>query len=457
MTDIAARPNSDEGTYVDIGSLRSRSENAGVSDRRPITVPADRYISAEFAALENERMWPKVWQLATTLDSVPKPGDFVEFTVGRLSAIVLRDQSGTLRAFQNVCLHRGIELCHGSGEGLTELRCQYHRWCWSLDGALKEIPSRRDFGVVDNDEYGLRALSIDTWGPLVFVNFDADAMPLANYLGGAPADAAHQDLDDFRCRFQITVPVPANWKTTADGFSETLHVQGLHPELLQIYDDLDSDQVAWDHAARSRQPYGRPSPRIRPTPSDQEVWNAYAAVFSSRVGLDPADPGEVPPIGEGQSLLSVMADQLRAARAAQGIDLDRFTDEQLMTLDQYNIFPNITVLVFPDLLSVLRSRPGDSPDECFLDAFQFDRVNPGDDSERTKPLCVDVPLGEASFGVVLDQDFALLRHAQRGLHQPGFTRLTLAQEEIRVVNTHRNLERYLGIEPSEIEGDHPFA
>jgi hypothetical protein len=70
---------------------------------------------------------------------------------------------------------------------------------------------------------------------------------------------------------------------------------------------------------------------------------------------------------------------------------------------------------------------------------------------------VDVPLGEASFGLVLDQDFALLRHAQRGLHQPGFTRLTLAQEEIRVVNTHRNLERYLGIDPSEIEGDHPFA
>ena len=185
-----------------------------------------------------------------------------------------------------------------------------------------------------------------------------------------------------------------------------------------------------------------------------------AAMINVSMALDlieqslPAIGSETP---EGQSLMSVMADQLRAARAAQGIDLDRFTDEQLMTLDQYNIFPNITVLVFPDLLSVLRSRPGDSPDECFLDAFQFDRVNPGDTSERTKPLCVDVPLGEASFGVVLDQDFALLRHAQRGLHQPGFTRLTLAQEEIRVVNTHRNLERYLGIEPSEIEGDHPFA
>ncbi|NCY15354.1 MAG: Rieske (2Fe-2S) protein [Actinobacteria bacterium] len=197
MTDIAARPGAEEGTVVDIGSLRSRSENAGVSERRPITVPADRYISAEFAARENEHMWPRVWQLATTLDSVAEPGDFVEFTVGRLSAIVLRDQHGVLRAFQNVCLHRGIELCHGSGEGLTELRCQYHRWCWNLDGALKEIPSRRDFGVIDNEEYGLRALAVDTWGPLVFVNFDPEAMSLAEYLGGAPADAAHQGLEDL--------------------------------------------------------------------------------------------------------------------------------------------------------------------------------------------------------------------------------------------------------------------
>ncbi|MBU6329664.1 MAG: aromatic ring-hydroxylating dioxygenase subunit alpha [Acidobacteria bacterium] len=454
MSDITARKVAEEGTAVDIGSLRSRSEQQGVSDRRPITVPADRYTSAAFAALEAERMWPRVWQLATTLDAVARPGDVTEFTVGRLSAIVLRDQQGVLRAFQNVCLHRGIELCHGSVRGLTELRCQYHRWCWNLDGDLKEIPSRRDFGVVDNEAYALRALAVDTWGPLVFVNFDPEAMPLAEYLGGAPADAAHQGLDDFRCRVQVTVPVPANWKTTADGFSETLHVQGLHPELLHIYDDLDSDQVVWTHAARSRQPYGRPSPRLRPTPSDQEIWNAFAAVFSSRVGLDPADPGPVPTVDEQHPLLSVMATQLRAARAAAGLDLDRFSDEALMTLDQYNIFPNITVLVFPDLLSVLRARPGDSPDECFLDAFQFDRVAPGDDTERTPPLCVELPLGEASFGLVLDQDFALLRHAQRGLHQPGLTRITLAQEEVRVLNTHRNLERYLGIDPSEIEGDH---
>ena len=454
MTDVAEGVGAPSEQMVDIGSLRSRSAAEGVSTRRPITVPADRYTSAAFAELEVERMWPRVWLLATTLDSLPNRGDHVEFVIGRLSAIVLRDDEGRLRAFQNVCMHRGVELCHGSGEGFTELRCGYHRWCWSLDGQLKEIPSRRDFGVIDSDEYGLRPLAVDTWGPMVFVNFDADAVPLAEYLGGAVADAAPIGIDDFRCRFQVSVPVPANWKTAADGFSETYHVQGLHPELLRVYDDLDADQVAWPHSSRSRQPYGRPSPRIHPTPSDDEVWAAFAAVFSSRVGLDANDPGPAPELTEGETLLDAMAAQLRSTHSH--LDLSAFSNEALMMLDQYNIFPNITVLMYPDLLSVLRSRPGATPDECVLDAFQFERRPAADDSPRTKPLCVDLPIEQASLGLVLDQDLELLTHAQRGLHQPGFTRLTLAQEEIRVLNTHRNLEHYLGIEPSEIEGDHPL-
>jgi choline monooxygenase len=438
-----------------IGTLRSRSEGAGPGERRPITVPASRYVSEEFAKLEEEFVWPRAWQMAATLDDVANVGDFTEFSVGKLSAVVLRDDEGNLRAFQNVCMHRGIELCSGSGSGLTELRCGFHRWCWNLDGSLKEIPSRRDFGVIDGDEYGLRPVAVDTWGPLVFINFDAGAAPLADYLGGAPQDAAHQAIDGFRCRYEITVAVPANWKTAADGFSETYHVQGLHPELLRIYDDLDSHQVLWEHVGRSRQPYGRPSPRLRPVPSDQEIWEAFATVFSARVGLDAAAPGPVPVIPEGQTLMNVMAEQLRTARAAQGLDLSTFTDEELMTLDQYNVFPNITVLFFPDLLSVLRTRPGNNPDECFLDVFQFDRVAPDDASPRTKPMRLEMAIDAGSFGTVFNQDFAMLVSAQRGLHQPGFERITLAQEESRILNTHLNLESFIGIHPSEIEGDLP--
>jgi choline monooxygenase len=450
MTDLA------EPTEVpirDIGTLRSRADGSGPTTRRPITIPADRYISADFAAREETHVWPHVWQMATTIDALPEPGDWVEFNVGRLSAIILRDQDGTLRAYQNVCMHRGVELCSGSGSGLTELRCGFHRWCWNLDGSLKEIPSRRDFGVIDNDAYGLAPVLVDNWGPLVFVNFDADAESLASYLGGAPADAGYLGIDDFHCRYEISVKVPANWKTAADGFSETYHVQGLHPELLRVFADLDNRQVFWPHVGRSRQLYGVPSPRIRPTPNDQQVWEAFASVYSARAGLDSEDPGPVPILSEGQALFDVLADKVRDAQAAKGVDLSQYTNVEIMTMDQHNVFPNITVLLHPDLLSVLRTRPGDNPDECWLDMFQFDRAGAG--TPRTKPMKMEVPIETMAFGTVFNQDFGMLRTAQRGLHQPGFTRVTLSQEESRILNNQLNLERYIGISPSEIEGDLP--
>ena len=350
-------------------------------------------------------------------------------------------------------MHRGIELCKGSGTGRTELRCGFHRWCWNLDGSLNEIPSRRDFGVIDNDAYGLAPVLVDTWGPLVFINFDTDAMSLATYLGGAPADAAYLEMDDFHCRFEISVKVPSNWKTAADGFSETYHVQGLHPELLKVFADLDNHQIFWDHVGRSRQLYGVPSPRIRPTPSDQEVWEAFASVYSGRAGLDAVNPGPAPAIPDGSTLFDVMAQSVRDAQAEKGVDLSAYDNTQIMMMDQHNVFPNITVLLHPDLLSVLRTRPGDNPDECWLDIFNFDRA--GANTARVKPMKMEVPLDSMAFGTVFNQDFDMLRTAQRGLHQPGFTRITLSQEESRILNNQLALERYVGISPSEIEGDLP--
>lgn len=437
----------------EIGTLRTRSEGSGPTARRPITIPASRYTSPEFAAVESERVWPRVWQMATTLDMVAQPGDWVEFSVDRLSCIILRDETGTLRAFQNVCMHRGVELCSGNGSDLSELRCVFHRWCWNLDGSLAEVPSRRDFGVIDNDAYALPKVLVDTWGPLVFVNFDTDAMPLAEYLGGAPADAARYGIEDFHGTYEISVLVPSNWKTAADGFSETYHVQGLHPELLVVLDDLDTPQVFWDNVGRSHQQYGVPSPRIRPEPSDDEVWRAFASVYGMRAGLDANDPGPVPPIPEGSSLLEVMGECVRRCQADKGVDLSAYSAVEIMAMDQYNVFPNITVLFHPDLLSVLRTRPGTTPDECWLDIFQFERR--GAATPRTKPMKVEVPIDSMAFGTVFNQDFDMLRTAQRGLHQPGFTRITISQEESRILNNQLALERWCGISPSEIDGDLP--
>ena len=130
-----------------------------------VTIPAARYTSGAFAALENDRLWPCVWQLACSLDHVANPGDFHELRIGPLSVLLVRGDDLELRAFQNACRHRGSALCEGTGLGLTELRCPFHRWTYDLTGRLREVPSRREFGALgpDAEKFGLIPVRVDTW------------------------------------------------------------------------------------------------------------------------------------------------------------------------------------------------------------------------------------------------------------------------------------------------------
>ena len=141
----------------------------------------------------------------------------------------------------------------------------------------------------------------------------------------------------------------------------------------------------------------------------------------------------------------MLAQRVRDVGAAQGLDFSGFTTAELMDLNQYNFFPNITVLVFPDLLSVIRARPGATPDDCFMDSFAFFRVPSSSTAERVKPAAVTMSPDQPVFGLVINQDVSNLQHAQRGLHQPGFTHLAISGEECRIINLHRNLEKYIGV------------
>ena len=160
----------------------------------------DRYLDPAIAALELERLWPRVWQLACSVDHVRAPGDFFEHRSGDLSVLIVRGDDGELRAFQNVCRHRGNLLCEGAGQGLGEIRCGFHNWSWSLAGELREVPSRRAFGPLRSEDLPLLAALVETWGPLVFVNLDPAAPPLNQWLEGVPEDVGWVGIDDSVAR-----------------------------------------------------------------------------------------------------------------------------------------------------------------------------------------------------------------------------------------------------------------
>ncbi|MCV7218080.1 aromatic ring-hydroxylating dioxygenase subunit alpha [Mycobacterium crocinum] len=426
-----------------------REDAIGPPPASPTRVPAARYYSPEFARLENDQMWPRVWQVACTVDHVAEPGDYFEYRCGPYSVLIVRDDEGRLRAFQNVCRHRGNSLCTGAGSQLSELRCGYHGWTWDLAGALKRVPNRKGFGALHMNDFPLIGVRIDVWERLVFVNLDADAMPLSEYLEALPADIAWNRLGDFRCYATMTIEVDANWKTIADGYSETYHIQTLHPELHRCMDDVFAPQQIWGHTGKSEQYYGVPSPHLREPISDDDVWDAYVTTQGALMGVE-----EGTPFPGGASVPDVIAARTKDFAAGRGVDLSWATTEQVLLLHQYNVFPNMTLLTNADHLTVMTSHPGADPEHGELVMYLWTRMAP--DAPRTTPIDVRMTADEAHPGLVLTQDISVLAGLQRGLRQPGFTHLTLSNEERRVINLHRNLERYLDLpEADRMTGGEP--
>ena len=424
-----------------------REDAIGRPPKRPTLVPAARYHSAAFAQLEAERMWPKVWQVACTVDHVAEPGDYFEYRCGHYSVLIVRGDDGTLRAFQNVCRHRGNSLCAGSGSELRELKCGYHGWTWDLEGTLRRVPNRKGFGALPMSEFPLIGVRVDTWERLVFVNLDTGAIPLQDFLEAVPNDIAWCGLDDFRCYATITVEVDANWKTIADGFSETYHIQTLHPELHRCMDDVYAPQVIWGLTGKSEQVYGVPSPLIKDALSDADVWDAYVTTQGALMGLADDTPFPADERRPDQSVSDVIAERTKAFATQRGVDLSWASTDQILRLHQYNVFPNMSLLANADHLTVLTARPGPDPDHGELVMILWMRMAPG--APRTKPADMRFTADEAHPGLVLSQDIAVLAGLQRGLRQPGLTHLTLSNEERRVINMHRNLERYLQLPESE--------
>jgi choline monooxygenase len=423
--------------------LGSAITASGIATASPTRIPVERYISPAFAELERQRLWPRVWQIACTVDHVAEAGDWYEYRAGPLSVLIVRGDDGLLRAFQNVCRHRGNTLCVGAGAGITELRCVYHRWSWDLQGRLREVPSRRGFGVLRNDDFPLFEAQVDTWGRFVFVNLDREAVSLAEYLEGVPEDSAWAGLDEFRCTFVTLTPVPANWKVVSEGFSETYHIQGIHRDMLGCLDDVNSAQRVWGHHSVSYQPYAVASPRLGRDVGDETVWEAFVLSQGTRMGPEYVPGVAMPEVPEGQTLRDVIAELIRAHQATRGADLSRFDNDRVLMLNQYNLFPNATVLVNADICTVLSSRPGPTPDEAVLVAMHFARAGDAG-APRSRPVEVTVPLDQVDFGYVLNQDFDVLKTMQIGLHQPGLEHIVLSSEECRIINMHQNLSRYLG-------------
>ncbi len=231
------------------------------------TVPRERYTSPEFAELEFERLWSRVWQVACREEEIAEVGDFSEYLIGDQSILVVRSDPETVRAFHNTCLHRGTRLADGNGRFPEDcIRCRYHAWRYDLDGKLVEVVDENEFDLIPPDA-GLRAVRVERWGGFVWVCLDRSAPSLALYLEPLTSLLEPYHLDRLRLRTYLSTVLPANWKVAVDAFNEGYHVQGTHPQLLPWTDDVSLEYESLGlHAHYGRLPNARrqlrPSPRL---------------------------------------------------------------------------------------------------------------------------------------------------------------------------------------------------
>jgi phenylpropionate dioxygenase-like ring-hydroxylating dioxygenase large terminal subunit len=200
--------------------------------------PWSWYEDAAIARLERDRIFRRAWQYAGRLAELTAPGSFAAAHVAGLPVVLTRDRDDVLRAFANVCRHRGAVVARGDGERGT-LQCPYHAWTYGLDGCLRAAPRTRDDPDFDPTELGLVPMAVGTWGPFVFVNPDPGAAPLADALGDLPEVVAAHGLDVGALRFhhRVEYEIRANWKIALENYLECYHCRLNHPGLVSVIDD----------------------------------------------------------------------------------------------------------------------------------------------------------------------------------------------------------------------------
>ena len=226
---------------------------------RSYTLSARYYTSPEIHDREREAIFYRSWIYAGHVEELNEPGSFITVPVIDQNLAVIRGKDGKLRAFYNVCQHRAHELLRGRGR-TPVITCPYHAWSYHLDGRLRSARGSQNVDGFNADEFCLKGIQVEQFGPFVFVNLDPDAAPLAEQAGGLLAEIRHHvpELDTLTKVMTTTFELKANWKVIVDNFLECYHCEPAHPAFVQLV-DMDtyrsvSHGIYSTHVSRSGRP-----------------------------------------------------------------------------------------------------------------------------------------------------------------------------------------------------------
>jgi phenylpropionate dioxygenase-like ring-hydroxylating dioxygenase large terminal subunit len=409
----------------------------------PDRVRKQRYYDPDFYALEAELLWPRVWQMACRLEEIPQPHDFVEYQILDQSVVVVRGEDMAVRAFQNVCRHRGVRVVEGRGTCEDGFTCPFHGWCYGLDGRNTAVTRRSTFSEhnLAEGDLDLTPVRCEVWGGCAWINLADDARPLRECIEPVATMLDAWKVESLRTEWWYAARLPVNWKLAEEAFVEQYHVLETHPQL------------------RIPGRYARPGAAFDArTWVDAEIH--YLRMMSEGMGgMVHANDVKV---AEGLRDLDLPADAepamatwhrtfndaVTAWHRGAGCDVPDLNGLEAQGLNEPMgcCFPHYFVLPMYSSASSYRFRPL-GPEETLMEIWSLTRFPEGEERPRPTPPepweCDD-----PRWPPIPAQDFSNLPRQQRGLHARSFEYMRLSEQmEGHISNFHRTLDRFLAGRP----------
>ncbi|GAP58563.1 putative dioxygenase subunit alpha YeaW [Arthrobacter sp. Hiyo1] len=226
------------------------------------TLPGHTYVSEDIFRAEQEHIFEQMWFCAVRTADLEKAGSFKTVQIGRESVLINRTRKGEIRAFYNICRHRGVKLCmEESGEANRSFQCPYHAWTYDLEGKLIAAPNLTKMPDIDRNEYGLVKVHVREYMGYVWVSladeppsFEEDVMGAIEERLGDLRAVDDYDIANLSLGRRIKYDVKANWKLIIENFMECYHCATIHPELTEVlpeFADAWRRSILWATAPSS--------------------------------------------------------------------------------------------------------------------------------------------------------------------------------------------------------------
>ena len=245
----------------------------------------DGYFSRDYMRLEWEKLWTRSWLIAGVSSDIPEVGDFLVFDIGDESIIVTRTEEG-VKAFYNVCSHRGSKLVWEERGNRKVFVCPFHSWSFHNNGELRRVTDEETFQPeVIAHRPGLTPLACAELAGIVFIYMSDDPPPLAEAIGLPEGYLESYQLEQMKVVRHVRSEWGSNWKVGVEAFYESYHLHAVHPETRGVMGDLNVQYDLYPNgASRMIVPLGQPSPRIH----DQTTVTEGLQMMLEDAGIDPA-------------------------------------------------------------------------------------------------------------------------------------------------------------------------